>query len=70
MKLASRGEFVEMHTGRSRNIQRSPCNYGNKVKTVNLGWMLYLLDAVLSACCTQCILYSVYGALSVCCTQY
>jgi len=36
---------------------------------VDLGMMQYAVYAVLSVCCTQCMLYSVYAVLSVCCTR-
>jgi hypothetical protein len=36
---------------------------------VNLEMMQYTVNAVLSKCCTQCMLNSVYGLPGVCCTQ-
>jgi len=34
----------------------------------SIGMMQFAVYAVLSVCCTQCMLYSVYAVLSVCCT--
>jgi len=59
---------VGKHT-RSRNyIQGSTRHHENEGKTNTLGWMLYLVYAVLGVCCTWCMLYLVYAVLGVCCT--
>ena len=46
-------------------IQRSTRNHEKEVKTHNYGLMLYLVYAVLGACCTSCMLHSVYAVLRV-----
>jgi len=38
---------------------------GWEQKTVDLGMMQYAVYAVLSECCTRCMLYSVYAVLGV-----
>jgi len=39
-------------------------------EAVDLGMMEYMVYAVLSECCTWCMLYSVYAILGVCCTWW
>ena len=56
---------VGRHAGSWSFIWRSTCNRENEGKTNYLGWMLYWVYAVLSVCCTRCMLYSVYAVLGV-----
>jgi hypothetical protein len=49
-------------------IWGSACNCDDEWKTVNIGSMLYSVDAVVSVCYTWCMLYLVYVIHSVCCT--
>jgi hypothetical protein len=49
-------------------MQQSSSNHENDGKTDNVRWMHYSEYAVLSVCCTQCMLYWVYAVLGGCCT--
>jgi len=64
-RFASGGRSVVRQAGSGSYIQRSIRNRENEGKTDNLGWMLYSVHAVLSACCTWCMLYWVYAVLGV-----
>jgi len=63
-------DHVGTHTRSCCYIQGSTPIHENETKTNNLGWMLYLVYAVLwcmlyfGVCCTL-----VYVVLDVCCTQ-
>jgi len=56
------------HARSSRYIKGSASDFGNERKTNNHRWRVYLVYAVLCACCTRWMLYLVYAVLGVCCT--
>jgi len=56
---------VGRYAGSRSYIEGSTFNHENEGKTNNLGSILYSVYAVLSVCCTWCMLYLVYAVLGV-----